>query len=164
MGHDVPTADNNSRGGRAGRVLGVLRAHIPVLARTPPCPLAVGTRQDITALCASSPDLPNLDAAMIDAALSIHTRSLAYLTALAAGGPRYTIFGDERGVVEPCQVNYARVSVERRQRIRFRKKQKGAGKSAKASASSPASSPAPVPEASVVGTPRSARSRHGVVG
>jgi hypothetical protein len=101
---EVPRAAPRRRAPRAAKPTpyDVLRDRFPVFRSW--LPLKVGIRAD---LAAAAPDL------RADVLLCRHTRTLAYLRAVAAGGPRYGLDAQPAGSVSPDEQAYAAMQLAR---------------------------------------------------
>jgi ProP effector len=101
---EVPRAAPRRRAPRAAKPTpyDVLRDRFPVFRAW--LPLKIGIRDD---LAAAAPDL------RADVLLCRHTRTLAYLRAVAAGGPRYDLDAQPAGSVSPDEQAYAAMQLAR---------------------------------------------------
>jgi hypothetical protein len=99
------------------RVLSELRRAFPRVFREPPVPLAIGTGRAVVELLAD--DFAAVD---IRRALTIWTSQSSYLSALAAGGPRFDLFGEPAGEVsaEHQRLAAARLASRRKTKVRRR--------------------------------------------
>lgn len=103
------------------RVLSELRRAFPSVFRDLPPPLAIGIGRIVAELLGS--EFTNAD---INQALAIWTCQIPYLSAIAAGGLRYDLFGEAAGEVAPEHQERAashlatrhKAAAERRERSR----------------------------------------------